>query len=241
LDVLGLDFVKSLFANHMVGFSHHIPDYRTSGTKPVNSILQNIILGISIAAPLGPATITIIKSGIQGGFSSAIKVSLGVVAADTTYVFVAYFGLASLITIPVVKTLILIFGTLVLIYLGYQTIKEALSGKVVSANPQRYSQNSFFEGYAVNISNPLAVVWWLGVIGSILATTNQASTNLLTLLQTLAIVVGILTWHTGLSIVSHFSKKLLNSTMLKYFSILGGLVLFGFALRFGYNAFLALK
>ncbi len=221
--------------------SHLTGRYMTNGTELVNIILQNIILGISIAAPLGPATITIIKSGIQGGFSSAIKVSLGVVAADTTYVFVAYFGLASVITIPVVKTLILVFGTLVLSYLGYQTIKEALSGKEVSANSQRISKNSFFEGYAVNISNPLAVVWWLGVIGSILATSSRASTNLLTLLQTLTIVVGILTWHTGLSIVSHYSKKLLNSTLLSYFSILGGLVLFGFALRFGYNAYLSLK
>ena len=207
----------------------------------MNSILQNIILGISIAAPLGPATITIIKSGLQGGFWSAFKVSLGVVSADTTYVFVAYFGLARFITIPMVKTLILVFGTLVLAYLGYQTIKGALSGKQLSLAPQRNARNPFFEGYAVNIANPLAVVWWLGVIGSILATSSQASTSFVTLLHTLSIVVGILIWHTGLSFVSHYSKQLLNSTVLKYLSLLGGLALFGFALRFGYNAYLALK
>jgi L-lysine exporter family protein LysE/ArgO len=207
----------------------------------LNTILQNILLGLSIAAPIGPASIAIIKSGFRGGFLPAITVALGVVSADVTYVVVAYFGLARFITIPIVKTLILFFGMLVLAYLGYMTIKDASKPKQVEAGIERPQKNLYLQGYAVNISNPMAVVWWLGVIGSILATSTQDSNSLVTLLYTLTIVVGIFIWHTGLSIVSHFSKRVFSSRVITYISIFSGLVLFVFALRFGYNALLSLR
>ena len=204
----------------------------------MDHLLQNILLGISLAAPLGPASVAILKSGIRGGFTAAFQVAIGVVSADLTYIFVAYFGLSGFITIPLVKAVILGFGMLVLGYLGVQTLKEAFKKREISLTPQPVSRNLFVEGYAVNISNPLAVVWWLGVIGSILATSSTGGRNLLTLGYPLTIVVGILIWHTGLSIFSHYSKKLFNSTFLRIISILSGLVLLGFALRFGANALL---
>ena len=207
----------------------------------MNTILQNILLGLSIAAPIGPASIAILKSGFRGGFVPAITVALGVVSADITYVVVAYFGLARFITIPIVKTLILFFGMLVLAYLGYLTIKDASKPKDVQASIPRTHKNLYFQGFAVNISNPMAVVWWLGVIGSVLASSTHASNSFVTLLYTLTIVVGIFIWHTGLSIVSHFSKRVFSSSLIKYISIFSGVVLFGFALRFGYNALMSLR
>jgi L-lysine exporter family protein LysE/ArgO len=204
-------------------------------------ILQNILLGLSIAAPIGPASIAILKSGFQGGFWSAIRVALGVVSADVTYVLVAYFGLARLITNPAIKTMILFFGMLVLAYLGYRTIREAARPVEVGGSNQGKKKNLFLQGYAVNISNPMAVVWWLGVIGSILATTAQGTTNLLTLPYTLTIVLGIFIWHTGLSFLSHFGQRTFSSKVIKTISVFSGLVLFGFSLRFGYNAFVSLN
>lgn len=87
----------------------------------------------------------------------------------------------------------------------------------------------------------MAVVWWLGVIGSILATSAQGDSSLLTLPYTLTIVVGILIWHTGLSLISHFGQRSFSSKVIKMISIFSGLVLIGFALRFGYNALFALN
>lgn len=203
-------------------------------------ILQNILLGITLAAPLGPATLTIIKTGIRGGFLAAILTALGVVAADTTYVLVAYFGLAQVITIPIVKTGILVFGMFVLAYLGYKTIKDAPVKKDVADAGRGESRSFFFQGYAVNISNPVAVVWWLGLIGSILAASDRQSDGLSALFYSLTVVIGILIWHTGLSAASHFSKKFLGSKVLMYISVVSGVVLFGFALRFGYQALLSL-
>jgi len=47
-------------------------------------ILQHVILGITIAAPIGPASMAIIRNGLKDGFIGGFKTALGVVAADTT-------------------------------------------------------------------------------------------------------------------------------------------------------------
>lgn len=209
----------------------------------MSKIIENIILGISIAAPLGPSTIAIIKNGLKHGFRSAITTAAGVVSADTTYVLIVFFGVSYFIAIPIVKTIVWFLGTGVLLYLGYRSIKEAF-GKIDLNQAEikiKPGQNFFIAGYLINISNPLAIVWWLGVFGSILASSTQDVSRLIALLQSLAIVVGIVLWHSSLSLLTHFGKKLLNENTLRYVSVIGGIFMIYFGLRFGDNALISLS
>jgi threonine/homoserine/homoserine lactone efflux protein len=56
------------------------------------------------------------------------------------------------------------------------------------------------------------------------------------LLQGASILVGILTWHSTVSFLTHWGKRLLNETSTKYISIVAGVVLILFGLRFAINA-----
>jgi len=87
-------------------------------------ILQSLLLGVSIAAPIGPVNVEVIKRGLKHGFLLAFLVALGAACADATYVVIIYLGLSSFINIPIVQTVVWIFGMAVLIYLGYRSIKE---------------------------------------------------------------------------------------------------------------------
>jgi len=87
-------------------------------------VIQKIILRISLAAPVGPVNVEVIKRGLKHGFFPAFLLSLDAASADTTYLLLIYFGLSNFINIPVVKTSIWIFGAIVLLYLGYQSINE---------------------------------------------------------------------------------------------------------------------
>ena len=199
-------------------------------------IIQNILLGITIAAPVGPASITIIKNGFKGGFFPALKTALGVISADITYVMIVFFGISWFVTIPVVKIMIFTFGCIVLLYLGYLTIKSADKEQDIDDNKKSVYKNQFIQGFTVNISNPIAVVWWLGVFGSTLASSTQEGNRMLALIYSLFIILGILFWHLGLSIVSSYSARLLNRKVLKYIAIVSGIILILYGLRFGYNA-----
>lgn len=202
--------------------------------------LQNIILGISLAAPLGPSGIAVIKTGLKHGFVKAFLTGVGVTLADATYLFIVFFGLSYFIDIPIIKILIWSFGSLVLIYLGVQSIKESTQIRSFNKSEVKTSKNPFIVGYAINISNPLAVVWWVGVFGSILGASSAGISRTNSLLNSSTILIGILIWHSSMSLLTHWGKKYINSTMMKYVSVIAGLALAGFGIKFGYNAIITL-
>ena len=203
-------------------------------------ILQNIILGISLAAPIGPANIAVIKRGLKYGFLPAFLVGLGVVSADTTYLLLIYFGLSNFINIPLVRIAIWIFGALVLFYLGYSSIKEYFGKINLEDSKIKEGSNSFVVGYMVNISNPMTIVWWVGVFGSILSTSIQNVSQTMALLNSLTILIGVLSWHSLVAVSLHWGRRLINESMMKYISLIFGVVLIGFGCYFGYNALISI-
>ncbi|MEA1993142.1 MAG: LysE family transporter, partial [Euryarchaeota archaeon] len=191
-------------------------------------ILQNIILGISLAAPIGPANIAVIKRGLKYGSLSAFFVGVGVVSADTTYLLLIYFGLSNFVDMHLVKIIIWFFGALVLIYLGYSSVKEYFEKINLEDSKTKIEGNSFIIGYMVNISNPMTIVWWVGVFGSVLSRSIQHVSQTMALLNSLTILIGVLSWHSLVAASCHWGRKLIRESMMKYISLVFGVVLIGF-------------
>lgn len=203
-------------------------------------IFQSIILGISLAAPVGPVNVEVIRRGLKHGFFPAFMLSLGAASADATYSLLVYFGLASFITVPVVRSAIWILGAAVLIYLGWQNMRQYSEKIDLDQSEAKTSRNSFVAGYLITISNPLTVIWWLGVFGAILSSTAQTVTNTTALLNISAIISGVVLWFFALSMLLHWGKRFINEATMRYISVIAGLVLIGFGLYFGYNAVIML-
>jgi threonine/homoserine/homoserine lactone efflux protein len=64
-------------------------------------ILEKIILGITLAAPIGPVTIEMISRGLERGFWAAFQIRLGAAAGNVLWLVGAFFGLSSLIQYPI--------------------------------------------------------------------------------------------------------------------------------------------
>lgn len=199
-------------------------------------IVRNILLGISLAAPLGPSSVAVIQNGLQQGFLRAFLTGLGVTFADATYLLVVFFGLSSFVSLPVVKVVIWTLGACVLLYLGAQSITGA--NRTVDFNQTKIpvARNPVSVGYLVNISNPLAVVWWLGIFGSLLGASSGGAGQINALFSSSTILIGILFWHSMMSLLTHWGKRLLNATSARYISIIAGIVLILFGIRFAINA-----
>ena len=202
----------------------------------MHEIVRNILLGVSLAAPLGPAGIAVIQNGLRRGFLYGFLTGLGVTLADATYSLIVFFGLSSFIGIPVVKALVWTLGALVLLYLGAQSIREArrradFHGTTVSAD-----RNPVLVGYLVNISNPIAVVWWVGIFGSLLGDTAGGVARIDALFSGSAILAGILSWHSTMALLTHWGKRLLNQTTAKYISVVAGIALILFGICFASDA-----
>lgn len=206
----------------------------------MNEVARNILLGISLAAPIGPATLAVIQSGLQQGFLRAFLTGLGITAADATYLLVVFFGLSGLMAIPFVKVSLWTFGSLVLFYLGIQSLRDARRRIDFERSSIPATRNPLLVGYLVNITNPLAIIWWVGIYGSLLGASAGSGSRIGALLSSSTILIGILSWHATLSFLTHWGKRFLNETTAKVITGAAGIALIVFGIRFAYSAMTAL-
>jgi threonine/homoserine/homoserine lactone efflux protein len=202
----------------------------------MNEILRNILLGISLAAPLGPASVAVIQNGLKQGFQRAFLTGVGVTLADTTYLMLVFFGLSSFINAPIVKVLIWVFGSIILVYLGIQSLRDGTTSFVLEADIGPSSRSPLLAGYLINLSNPLAVIWWLGIFGSILSSSAAGGSRTSALMVSSTILAGILIWHSFIAFLTHWGKRFLNQKTIRFINILAGTVLILFGLRLAYLA-----
>lgn len=199
-----------------------------------------IFLGLSLAAPIGPVNAAVLDKGIRNGFLHGWLVGIGAIAADVIYMFAVFMGVVHFLEIPLVKAFLWSFGFFVLIYTGIETIMGA--GKILS--PKRTNDDtlfkSFLSGFLISISNPLTILFWLGIYGSVLAKTAAEYDKMHLAIYSSAIFIGLIIWDLiMLTIASSFRRSLSGKT-LALISILSGISLIGFGLYFGYQAILLL-
>ena len=200
------------------------------------NIIQNILLGISLAAPVGPVNIEVIKRGLKYGFLPAFLLSLGAAAADTTYLLTIFFGLSKIINFPAVRTGIWFLGSLVLLYLGISSVIEFFDTYDYQKSNQKVRKNSFVAGYLITISNPMTIIWWFGIFGAIIGSSDENVSETVALLKCLTIIIGVVLWLFTLSLLLQWGKRFINEKNLKFISLAAGLIITGFGLYFGYNA-----
>lgn len=111
------------------------------------TLLKGILLGFSIAAPVGPIGILCIRRTITLGRLHGFLSGLGAATADAFYGFIAGFGL-TLITSFLLdqKVLLQAVGGLFLCYLGVQTFRSKPAAE--AAQTGKASGNSLFKSYA---------------------------------------------------------------------------------------------
>ncbi|MGG3692339.1 LysE family transporter [Heyndrickxia ginsengihumi] len=199
-------------------------------------LLSYFLLGISLAAPIGPINAAQLNSGIKNGFLSAWLVGVGAVVADGFYMMAVYLGIVEFINTPFVKTFLWLFGCFVLIYTGVESI---INARKIHINDDRNSEpvyKSFFSSFFMSITNPLTILFWLGIYGSILAKTADSYVKADLVLCSCAIFLGLFLWDITMATISSSFRKILTSKLLASISILSGVSLIGFGIYFGVQA-----
>lgn len=199
--------------------------------------LSYILLGLSLAAPIGPVNAAQLDRGIKHGFLHAWLVGVGAVIADGIYMLAVYMGLVTFIDTPIVQTFLWLFGCFVLIYTGIESLISAQSIQIEQKRNKEPLYKAFFSGFVMSISNPLTILFWLGIYGSILAKTAASSTKIELVQYSAAIFIGLLLWDITMATIASSFRKLLNSHLLITISVVSGISLIGFGVYFGLQGF----
>jgi threonine/homoserine/homoserine lactone efflux protein len=130
--------------------------------------IRGLIIGLSIAATVGPMSILCIQRTLSRGYLYGLVSGLGVATADAVYGSVAGFGLTVIATFLVSQQgWIRVIGGLFLIYLGLKTILTRPAQRAAATA----SANNFLGAYAstflLTLTNPLTILSFAAIFAGI--------------------------------------------------------------------------
>ncbi|MFJ7745909.1 LysE family transporter [Peribacillus sp. NPDC097295] len=195
-----------------------------------------IFLGLSLAAPIGPFNAAVLDIGIKKGFLHAWIFGWGAILADTIFILLVFFGFIHFMDNSFLKTFLWLFGFFVLTYTG---IESLLSAGKIEVNGRKVNDrfvSSFFSGFIMALSNPLSILFWLGIYGSVIANTASKYDIQHLLVYSAGILLGLVTWDFMMAIFSSTLRRYLSQPILTGISIISGVSLIGIGIYFSIQA-----
>ncbi len=195
--------------------------------------IKGLILGFSIAAPVGPIGVLCIRKTLQYGRFSGFVSGLGAAFADAIYAIIAAFGLTFISNFLIAKQFWLhLVGGIFLVYLGMKTF-----GEKPPSHSQEVAHTSlwgdFISTFFLTMTSPVTILAFVAVFASIGFSDIEGN-----YIQGIALVVGVFLgsaiWWLILSEgVTLFRKKVSYKVMV-WINRIAGMIILAFG---GYSLF----
>jgi threonine/homoserine/homoserine lactone efflux protein len=188
------------------------------------TFLQGLVLGVLIAAPVGPIGILCIRRSLTMGHMAGLLTGLGAATADGFYGCVAAFGLTALSDVLVSQGFWLrLIGGLFLCYLGVKTFLAKPIDSAEAIPDQRGYLSLYASTVFLTLTNPLTILMFAGVFaGSGLGAAGDYATA--TLLVT-GVFFGSALWWFLLSFGASLFRAKITGSNLRYLNQISGLIL----------------
>ncbi len=136
----------------------------------IEPIISGLLLGGVLALLVGPVFFMIINTSIKKGFLPASMLAFGVLISDGLFVVLTYFGSSLLLYLKEYNQIVAICGGLLILTFGVFTFFKKAT---VTADALEMIDDSktraidIVKGFTMNSLNPSALLFWLGVAGTI--------------------------------------------------------------------------
>jgi threonine/homoserine/homoserine lactone efflux protein len=196
--------------------------------------LKGLLIGFSIAAPVGPIGILCIRRTLAGGRATGFVSGLGAATADAFYGSVAGFGLAFISSFLISQgTWLRLLGGAFLIYLGVKTLlaRPAASS---AGEPAPLPTGGLFGAYAstffLTLTNPLTILSFAAVFAGLGIGSRSSAEFLSAGLLVLGVFAGSGAWWFTLSSAASWMRTRLSGRGLLWINRISGLIILGFGL-----------
>jgi threonine/homoserine/homoserine lactone efflux protein len=127
--------------------------------------LKSLLIGLSVAAPVGPIALLCIQRTLDHGRGSGAVFGAGVAAADATYAMVAAFGITAVSSVLLSHaSWIKLLGCLLLIFIGLR-IAFARPAAAARGEPGP-GWRAFGTAYGLTLSNPPTILSFAAIFAS---------------------------------------------------------------------------
>lgn len=190
---------------------------------------KGVVLGFSIAAPVGPIGVLCIRRTLGGGMLNGFLSGLGAATADGIYGCIAAFGLTAVSSFLLDKQFVLrLLGGGFLLYLGFFTFRAIPVGNSAGESGRSLA-GAYFSTFFLTVANPMTILSFLGVFAGLgLAEAGRNVTQAGAMV--LGVVSGSMLWWLVLSgMVSLFRSKFDQGKLL-WVNRLSGIIIGGFGI-----------
>ena len=154
---------------------------------------RGLVIGFSIAAPVGPIGVLCIRRTLADGQISGLVSGLGAATADAMYGCVAGFGLTFISSALIDQQMWLrLFGGLFLLYLGLKTLLSRPAEQAANAAGGGLL-GSYVSTFLLTVTNPLTILSFAAIFAG-LGLANTSGNYVSALILVLGVFLGSASW-----------------------------------------------
>ena len=129
---------------------------------------QSLLIGLSIAAPVGPIGLLVIQRTLQRGLLVGLATGLGAAVADALYGAVGAFGVTAVIdTLTGARVPLAVGGGAFLLWLAWRTWHTPPADTAAQAGMGAGLASCFAGTFVLTLSNPATILSFIAVFGTL--------------------------------------------------------------------------
>lgn len=192
-------------------------------------MVKGIILGISIAAPVGPIGALCIQQSLQNGFLIGLFCGLGAAFADACYGAIAGFGLRVIQDFLLDhKTILGLIGGLFLCYLGIRTFFTSAHTKYDANQEAKSLGYSFISTFFLTLTNPMTILSFSAILANFTVNSSDMSASLVFVA---GVLIGSSLWWLLLCGGVSLFRERINPKILASLNKISGIIIFAFGIQ----------
>jgi len=192
--------------------------------------LKGLMIGLSIAAPVGPIGVLCIRRTLAVGRAVGLATGLGAAAADAVYASIAGFGLTAFSDLLLrYQNPLRFVGGIFLLFLGVRAFLAQPARRETTPLASSSLLGAFASTFLLTLTNPVTILAFLGIFAGLgLAQTTNSYTEAARLV--IGVFAGSSLWWLTLSTATSLLRSKLTDGALLWVNRLSGLVIGAFGL-----------
>lgn len=203
----------------------------------VYAFVKGFLLSIAICLDLGVVNVAILKTGLDRGFAASFRIGFGSCFGDGFYLALALLGWTAVFHYRGVQWLLWIGGTLVLLWLAKNMIRDTIRpkkpGDEVEPIKSRSGWGDVLAGAGLAVSSPTLILSFAAIAGPVVADLNIAEGAVLTAFVAGFVVAGLL-WSLLIAWLGSRAARF-GTGAVRVMSLLSAALFLAFALHLFWN------
>jgi len=193
----------------------------------MNLFLEGVVIGLAVAAPVGPIGVLCIRRTLAGGRASGFVSGLGAATADAAYGSVAALGLTFVASLLVgAETWLRLVGGVFLVFLGVRTFLSRPSERPAAVR-KGHLPGAYASTLVLTLANPATILSFAAIFAG-LGAGSMGGDAVHAMSLVLGVFCGSALWWFVLSGATSLFRAKLSACGLRWVNRISGVVLAGF-------------